>query len=112
MHELSVIKALVDAINRHIDEGQQQGVGQVTVEVGSLTCVDPGRLVFCFDLIKQAAGFGQTSLRVKKVQARAKCQDCGQTFVFAHYGQSCACGSADYQLTTGKELQLTEIELS
>ena len=110
MHELSVIKALLKAVNDNLAEHHNRQVKTITIEVGKMTCVEPQRLQFCFDMVKEEAGFNNTLLTISSVVAKAQCQACGNIFELERPGQPCGCGSYQYWLEGGDELNLTEIE--
>lgn len=123
MHELSIIKALLqqveqyrDAEHSNNDTSEKQcyskSITSITLEVGTMTCVDGDRLKFSFDMVKEEAGLKNTVLKINTVLAKAKCKQCEQTFDLAQLGQACVCGSYDYTLLSGQELNLIEIEFN
>ncbi|XOV78623.1 MAG: hydrogenase maturation nickel metallochaperone HypA [Aestuariibacter sp.] len=109
MHELSVMKALIDAVKGY-QQQHAQAVKAIRIEVGKLTCIDSERLKFCFDLLREDEGLRDTQLRIDTVTATAKCQGCGKQMQLHHFGQACDCGSFENEILTGNELNLTEIE--
>lgn len=110
MHELSVIKALIEAVEGYKQSEQARKVKTVRIEVGSMTCVDPERLLFCFDMVREDAGLKQAELRIDPVKASVKCQVCGHHFDIDRIGEPCECGSYQQDMLSGNELNLTEIE--
>ena len=108
MHELSIIKALL----KQVEPYQERIISAITLEVGKMTCVDAERLKFSFDMVKEEAGLNDVELKVKEVAATACCQECGQSFDLEQLGQACPCGSYDYTLLSGQELNLIEIEFN
>lgn len=112
MHELSVVKTLIDKITDYRQSAKHHTVTTVTVDVGALTCIDAGRLQFCFDMVKETADMANTTLTIHHVPARATCNDCGRSFMLSHWGAACPCGGHDHKLLSGTELLLTEIEFA
>ena len=110
MHELSVIKALIDAVEGYKQSEQAREVKTVRIEVGNMTCVDSERLLFCFDMVKEDAGLRNANLRIDPVKATAKCLVCGNHFDLSRIGEPCECGSYQHDMLSGNELNLTEIE--
>lgn len=123
MHELSIIKALLQQIEQYRNEKpsvedaspercNSKSIASITLEVGTMTCVDADRLKFSFDMVKEEARLSHTILNINTVLAQAKCKQCQKTFDLKQLGQACACGSYDYTLLSGQELNLIEIEFN
>ena len=110
MHELSVIKALLDSVKQYKAEQIQQQVKSIRIEVGEMSCVDPDRLQFCFDMVREEAGMNEAALNIDSVKATAKCNACGNRFELSRIGEPCPCGSYEHDMLSGNELNLTEIE--
>ncbi|WKE64211.1 hydrogenase maturation nickel metallochaperone HypA [Gallaecimonas kandeliae] len=108
MHELSVVRALLDQLTPYRD----RAIASIRIEMGALSCVDAERLGFCFEMVKDEAGLADAELHIDRAQAEARCQCCGQVFEVVALGSPCPCGSHDYTLLTGRQLLLTEIGFS
>lgn len=108
MHELSLVKSLLQQVKPY----QDRPIKKVVLEVGTMTCVDPERLVFCFDMVKEEAGLSDANLQINMQQAIAKCQQCDREFKLQQLGQPCECGSYHYTIGTGRDLNLIEIEFN
>ncbi|MBM7457103.1 hydrogenase nickel incorporation protein HypA/HybF [Oceanisphaera litoralis] len=105
MHELSVVRALLNQLEPY----QDRDISRIRIEVGTLSCVDGERLQFCFDMVKGEAGLSDTELFIDMVPAQAECRACSRRFTPNGPGDACPCGSYDYTLTSGRQLLLTEI---
>lgn len=110
MHELSVVKAMIKKVEEYQKQESETAVRRFTVEVGSLTCVDPQRLQFCFELAKSDTELREAELVIRNIEAEARCNKCHSVFSVKILGEPCACGSYDLALSSGKELDLVEIE--
>ncbi|MBU2712307.1 hydrogenase maturation nickel metallochaperone HypA [Zooshikella harenae] len=108
MHELSIINALLKYIQPYLN----RKIKCIKIEVGSMSCIDPERLIGCFDWVKATAGLSDTQLIIDHHPAKASCQQCHQDFSLTQLGQPCPCGSYDYTLLSGQQLTLTEIEFA
>lgn len=108
MHELSIIQTLLEQVRPY----NNRRIHSIHIEVGSLSCADPDRLQFCFDLVKHDAGLADVELLIATATAEAQCSDCRQRFQLTRRGLSCPCGSYDYTLRSGQQLTLTEIEFT
>ena len=108
MHELTLVETLLTQVKQY----QDRPIASITLEVGTMTCVDPDRLKFCFDMVKADADLAEAELKTVPHVASAKCNDCGQTFELQKMGQACECGSYRYTMLDGQELNLIEIEFN
>ena len=50
MHELALTQSIIEMVAQH---AQGQRIRRVTVELGSLSCVMPDALRFCFDIARE-----------------------------------------------------------
>ncbi|WP_100641650.1 hydrogenase maturation nickel metallochaperone HypA [Alteromonas facilis] len=110
MHELSVITALLDKVKSVAKSEGFNTVKTIGIEIGQMTCVDPQRLQFCFDMVKEDSSMADAVLMISRVPATVRCKQCGDEHAVAGYGEACCCGSYECEFLTGKELNLTEIE--
>ena len=110
MHELSVVKALLDSVAQYQNEAKRDKVKGIRIEVGDLTCVDSERLKFCFDMVREEAGMDGAELTIEHVRATAQCKSCGNEYELNNVGEACPCGSFEHDMMSGNELNLTEIE--
>jgi hydrogenase nickel incorporation protein HypA/HybF len=80
MHELSVIKALIDSLQPYRKQPSQEQssrrISNIVIEIGKLTCVDPERLQFCFDMVKADAQLSEVELEIHRVDGEARCNQC------------------------------------
>jgi hydrogenase nickel incorporation protein HypA/HybF len=112
MHELSVIKALIEAVDIYKRAEKGREITAIKIEVGSMTCADPERLMFCFDMVRNDVGLGKVQLRIQPVIATVRCLSCGTEYEISKVGEPCQCGSYQHNMLSGDELNLTEIEFA
>lgn len=128
MHELTVVSSLLNAVTEHVRayhkksqdkkvwinaEGENcSRVTAIIVEVGEMTCIDPSRLTFCFEQLKQRCGFGNAALKVVFKKAEMLCEGCQSLYHPDYPNQICKCGSSKRSVLSGNQLHLTEIEIS
>ena len=128
MHELTVVSSLLNAVTEHVrayhetsqdkkawinEEGENcERVTAIIVEVGEMTCIDPSRLTFCFEQLKQRCGFGNAVLKVIFRKAEMVCEGCKSRYHPDYPNQMCACGSSQRTVVSGDQLHLTEIEIN
>lgn len=112
MHELGMAESILDLVRQHVPLGQSSRVRAIRVRVGELSGVQPESLDFCFGAIVAGTPFAQAFLAIEPVAARGRCADCGTPFGMASARLVCpACGGSRVALTSGRELQVVEVEL-
>ena len=108
MHELASTQSIVEMVAQH---AQGQRIRRVTVELGSLSCVMPDALRFCFDIAREGTTLAAAALDIVEIEARAQCRLCGAEFVQPALWSSCSCGANDYRRISGEELRVKSYEV-
>lgn len=108
MHELSVMRNVIDIAQSHADGRRVQ---RLQLAVGRLSCVMPDALRFCFEAIRAGTVLEQARLEIEPVDGRAECLACHREFEMPLTGARCACGALDFRLLAGEELKIVELEL-
>ena len=115
MHEASIASELLNiAINECSKNGYSK-IQSIRVLIGRATGVMPDALLFAFDVLKENTPAGQAELIIEEIPVKGICRECGKEFesnepymIFL-----CPfCGSLSLQITAGKELNITEMEVS
>jgi hydrogenase nickel incorporation protein HypA/HybF len=83
----------------------------VHVQVGRLSGVLPEAMRFCFELITEGTPLAGAELRIDEPEGRGRCRGCGRDFALADLVLLCPCGSADVEITGGRELAVTSVEV-
>lgn len=114
MHEASLIQSVIEICAAHLDKSGYSKVDCVSLRIGTATGVVPECLQFAFDAIKPGTPFEDARLLVEQVPLGGDCAACGKSFeVDEKYILSCPlCGASGVRLTQGRELDITEIEVS
>ncbi len=108
MHELSITQSLVDAV---LDCTGDRTVTGVNLRIGRLSGVLPDALRFCFQLLAEGTPLAGANLRIDEPAGRATCHTCRQSFILPDTIPLCTCGSADVEITGGRELMLASVEV-
>ncbi|MEV4235300.1 MULTISPECIES: hydrogenase maturation nickel metallochaperone HypA [unclassified Nocardia] len=109
MHEMAITQYLVDAVCEH---AQGRPVHHVTVEVGALCAVVPESMQFCFELATEGTIAQGARLDLRIVDGAAHCRSCGAEFLLPDLIVLCRCGSAEVEITAGRELRIVSMEVS
>ena len=108
MHELPITQSVVDAV---CERAGDRRVRRVRVQVGALTAVLPEAMRFCFELAAEGTVAEGAWLEIDERPAAVHCRGCGADAVLADFLLLCPCGSADVQVTAGRELRILSMEV-
>lgn len=112
MHELSIATRMVDIVEKVLDENCATRVGKVTVEIGRLSGIDRSSLEFCFNAIIGGTRLEGASLVVEEKQPTALCRKCGQEYQVSLDDFRCKnCGSAEFDVLSGTDISIREVEV-
>jgi hydrogenase nickel incorporation protein HypA/HybF len=112
VHELSLAESIVDIIHRSVPERELEEVRIVRMKVGTLSGVVADSLDFCFSAISAQTPLAQARLEIEQIPFSVLCNSCRRTFVNDIGYVVCPdCGSIETTVVSGRELQVTEIEL-
>lgn len=108
MHELALAESIIDMVAEH---AAGRCVERIKVEIGTLACVMPDALRFCFGLAAAGTVLEGAKLEIVEVRAAARCRACGGTFFQDTFWTTCPCGGRDFERLTGEELRVKEYEV-
>lgn len=108
MHELAITQSVVDAV---LDKTGDRKVTTVRVKVGRLAGVVPDAMRFCFDLVTAGTPLEGADLEIDRPPGAAHCRACDEDFDLDDLILLCPCGSADVEVTTGRELLVSSVEV-
>jgi hydrogenase nickel incorporation protein HypA/HybF len=115
MHELPILRSIVDVALRHAEEAGATRVVAVDLEVGELRDLDEAWMQRYFDFVTAGTTAEAATLRVRRSKALFLCRACGATFAFDLRSGSrvvcAACSSNKIELTTGNELRIESIDV-
>lgn len=109
MHELSVTHSIVEAC---CERAGDTPVLRVTLEIGTLSCVMPDSLRFCYDIAVADTVMEGSELEIISVPAHSRCCDCGADVVMDDMLTTCDCGSVNLERPVGgDELRIKSMEI-
>ena len=112
MHEMSIVEALLGAVEREVRAYGDARVVSIRVRIGALRLVVPETLRFCYEASVRDTPLAGSQLEIEKVPATARCRECRAEFAVEENWFECPrCQSVGGQLLAGDELQLTDIEI-
>lgn len=111
MHEMALAEELIHIIEDSASAEQFRRVKTIWLEVGVLSCVEPSAMVFCFEAVSKSTLAEGAQVRIKRVEAKGYCQECGESFLIgARYDPCPACLSHRVDVTQGTDLRISQLE--
>ena len=112
MHELSIAQSIVDIVQQTASSNGSGKVRTIRLRIGALSGVVVDSLEFCVTAITAGTDLEGVRLEIDNVPLRAQCRMCGQNFSVENNNFFCPhCGSGECSVVSGRELQVSEIEL-
>lgn len=113
MHEASIALNILSIAEEKCREAGYEGIEAIRVRVGRASGVMPEALLMAFDVVKAGTISENASLLVDDVPVGGSCRACGEGFTTEDlYVLECpACGSGEFSVDSGRELDVTEIEV-
>lgn len=108
MHELSITQSVVEAVCEH---SLGRPVRSVRIEVGRISGVVVESMEFCFELVAAGTPVEGARLEFDQPEGRAHCRGCNSDFTVDDLILLCSCGSADVEITAGRELRIMTMEV-
>lgn len=108
MHELAITQSVVDAVVEKVDGAQ---VRVLTLAIGRLSGVVPASVRFCFDLVSSGTSLDGATLNIEEPPGTGDCRTCGTSFTMPDQFPLCPCGSADVEITSGRQLAIRSVEV-
>jgi hydrogenase nickel incorporation protein HypA/HybF len=109
MHELAIAESIIQAVQTKIGD---QAVHSVRLQVGQLSGVIPDALTFSFELAAHNTPLEGAQLLIDEPRGRLHCRSCGRDVDVDDLVLLCECGSADVELTAGRELVVVSVEVA
>jgi hydrogenase nickel incorporation protein HypA/HybF len=109
VHELSITQSVVDAV---CERAAGRPVRSIQVRVGALTAVVPDAMRFCFDLVTDGTVAAGARLDIEWEDGAGHCRTCDADTVLTGAIVLCPCGSADVDVTAGRDLRIVSMEVA
>ena len=112
MHELSIAQNIVEIIQQSVPPEELGDVRIVRMKVGAVSGVVADCLDFCFSAISAETTLANVKLAIEQIPFSVHCNGCDKTFSNEIGFVVCPeCGGVETKVISGRELQVTEIEL-
>lgn len=113
MHEASIAQSLLDIATEECRKKGFNKIISVRIRIGKASGVMPEALLFAFDALKAGTMASGATLDIEEVPVSGHCDSCGSDFtVGEEYILKCPrCGSGSFRACSGRELDITEMEV-
>lgn len=115
MHETALALSILDIVVSKCNEAGGRTVDSVRLRIGKAAGVLPEALLFAFDAAKASTIAEQASLIIEPVPVGGVCKDCKKEFTAddAQYVFACPlCGSKSFEIKTGREMEIVDMEIN
>ena len=112
MHETSLVRSLLNQVERLRYTHGGSSVTQIKVEIGPLSGVEPLLVRNAFDRLVSDSSCSGAELVIDVVPLRARCRDCHTEFTLEAFRFECPhCASRAVHVTRGDEFRLFNVTL-
>lgn len=113
MHEASIVHGILEIAIKECEGSGYSTIESVKVSVGKAAGVLPEALLFAFDAMKIGTIAETASLIIEEIPVTGRCHSCDREFsVEEKYVLCCPlCEGASFTLMSGRELNITEMEV-
>lgn len=114
MHELSIAQNLLDIVSDQCLKNGFKEIKSVTVRIGRASGIMTDALNFAFNAIKSDTIAKNASLNIEEIPVSGICKECNFEFaVEEEYVLCCPfCKKSSFVITTGRELDIVDMEVS
>jgi len=113
VHELAIVEALIEQVEREVQRAGHQGrVTGLNLVIGRLSGVNADSIRFGFTMLAPGTLLADAALQIAEPKAVCRCHACGQTAEIDDLSAQCPhCASGHVTIEGGQELVLQSIEL-
>lgn len=112
MHEFSIALNIVEIAEETAKANNAKSVNEVEIDVGDLSGVIYEALEFAMQSAVKGTLLENSSIRLNRIKALAKCNNCNNDFEPGDLPAACSnCGSFDISIVRGKEMRVKSINI-
>jgi hydrogenase nickel incorporation protein HypA/HybF len=115
MHELAVTKSILKLALDHAAQNGGREILSIHLAIGEMRNLEEDWIQRYFDYISKGTIAEKAVIKVRKIPSAFLCKKCGQQFIVnlkEDKKMLCSnCGSFEYDLVTGRELIVEQLEV-
>ncbi len=115
MHETALALSILDIIVEKCRETGGRTIDSVRVRIGRAAGVLPDALLFAFDAAKATTVAEHARLVIEQVPVGGVCNECKKEFAVndVQFVFACPlCGSKSFEIKTGREMEIVDMEIN
>ena len=110
MHEMSIAESIVKIALDCAAKENAVRINKLDLSIGTLAGIEFEALEFALEVVKKGSILERAEIVIDKVQAKAKCLECGTGYEAPQVFSKCPeCGGYSTQLISGKEMQVRSL---
>ena len=110
MHEVSLVRSLLEQVDRVVTSQGGRAAVEVRVEIGPLSGVEPLLVKAAFTELAGDSSAGDATLIIDEVPLTARCQSCHAEFELEHFRFVCPhCDSRNTSVVRGDAFRLMSV---
>ncbi len=110
MHEFSIAMSIVDLAEEEAKKVKSSEISQLVLEIGTMAGIEFYALDTALEAAVRGTMLEDAEIVVDKVQAKARCSDCGHVFEIEQVYDACPeCNSFFHEIIQGKELKIKSL---
>lgn len=112
MHEISLVRSLLEQVNEIVVSNHGRSAKEIHVELGPLSGVEPLLVKEAFTQLSANRLHRDTVLVIDEVPLTARCQDCRSEFELSDFRFLCPnCGSRETRILRGDAFRLMSVTI-
>jgi hydrogenase nickel incorporation protein HypA/HybF len=112
MHELSIMDSALSMVLEQAKAAGAKRIHVVRLRVGALSGAMPEALQMAFEALTPGTEAEEATLEIEEVPATFRCGKCNEDFTSDEMLAECPnCGALSRDIVTGRELELTSLEV-
>ena len=113
MHELSLVKSIVDIADEQTKAHGAREVEKIELEIGTLAGVEMDAFLFAWDAAIPNTVLEKSTRIIHQIPAKARCIACGKEYHIDQLYEPCSfCGEYLNELIQGQELKVKSLTVS
>lgn len=114
MHELPVIKKILDIVLKHSKEHDLEKIEKIYLDVGELSDLQDKWMQHYFDYISESTMAKGAKLEIKRIPVKMRCRACGHIYspdIRSNSKIVCSvCDGSESIIISGKEYRVSHLE--
>lgn len=112
MHEIGIVKAMVNTVTDFAGENNISRIESVVLQIGELSLVIPEYVTEIYPMVVKETLLEDTKLEIEIVPGMAECDDCDEVYnLIENEGVCPECGSRRKTVFSGREFVIKELRV-